>query len=92
MFVDDHNSLAGFHGQLWKAIAKTLQLNFTLVDVTDEYGSRDENGSWTGMIGMLHRNEADIAVADFTPTKERYQVADFIMPFNTHKYIINIHF
>ena len=33
---------------------------------------RTENDTWTGMIGQLHRGEADVSPAGFTVTDERY--------------------
>ena len=33
------------------------------------WGSKQENGSWDGMVGMILRDEADIAVSSFFATK-----------------------
>ena len=68
--------LIGLYGEVWEEMVKNLGLNFT-VAMSHQYGGKNEDGSWSGMVGMLHRNEADIAVADFTPTNERYEVVDF---------------
>ena len=77
-------SLSGFQGEVWEGMTEKLQLEYVTV-LGQQYGSKNENGDWTGMIGMLHRNEADIAIAQFTPTKERYEIVDFIMSFDTHE-------
>ena len=69
-------ALTGCFGDIWCDIADTLGLNFTVVEGY-QYGGMDATGNWTGMIGMLHRNKAEIAVADFTPTQARSKVADF---------------
>ncbi|GIY18422.1 uncharacterized protein CEXT_665941 [Caerostris extrusa] len=45
------------------------------------FGRKAENGSWTGMVGMLHRGEADIALGQLGITEERSEVADFINPY-----------
>lgn len=84
--TDDQGSLqiTGYHGDIWKDLTTEIQLNFSLVQ-SYLYGSH-EGGVSTGMIGMLHRNEADIAVADFTPTKGRYEVVDFSITLDTYKY------
>jgi hypothetical protein len=42
------------------------------------FGTPNENGSWNGMIGMLHRGEADFAVAKFVMSPARLQAVDFI--------------
>ena len=90
--TDDQGSLqiTGYHGEIWKDLTKEIQLNFSLVQ-SYLYGSQKE-GDWTGMIGMLHRNEADIAVADFTTTKERYEVVDFSITLDTYKYGVVVFF
>ena len=71
-------SLNGCFGDIWYEIANNLSLNFTVVEGY-QYGALDSSGDWTGMIGMLHRNEAEIAVADFTPTQSRSKVVDFTL-------------
>lgn len=46
-----------------------------------EFGSFS-NGSWTGMIGMVYRGDADLAISDLAITEERQQVVDFSYPFS----------
>ena len=77
-------TITGYMGEVWKDMANKLSLNFTVVEGY-QYGGIDENGTWSGMIGMLHYNQADIAVADFTPTPTRRQVVDFCMAFLGHE-------
>ena len=81
--------LTGFHGEVWQDMAKKLGFKYSVV-VSDQYGAKDESGNWSGMIGMVHRNEADIAIADFLMNKERYQAVDFITSFNTDKSVFVI--
>ncbi|GFV99157.1 glutamate receptor ionotropic, delta-1 [Trichonephila clavipes] len=45
------------------------------------FGSIDANGEWTGMIGMLKRNEADLAIGWLSNTYERQTVVDFSSPY-----------
>ena len=40
------------------------------------WGSIEPDGSWNGMVGMVHRNEVDIAVSDFFITSERQAAVD----------------
>lgn len=80
--------LTGYLGEVWQEMANKLHLNFTIVEGY-QYGIMEPNGNWTGMIGMLHRNEAEMAVADFTPTQSRSQVVDFAMAFLTDRYVVN---
>jgi hypothetical protein len=50
----------------------------TLYQKADSYGSKSANGSWTGMVALVSRREADIGIADLTSTSERSNVVDFI--------------
>ncbi|GFT80131.1 glutamate receptor ionotropic, delta-1 [Nephila pilipes] len=45
------------------------------------FGSVDEKGEWTGMIGMLKNNEADMALGWLATTYERHKVADYSFPY-----------
>jgi hypothetical protein len=38
------------------------------------------NGKWNGMIGVITRNEADVAVAAFSMSSFRIPVLDFLTP------------
>ncbi len=55
-------------------------LNFTprfVSPQTGRYGALTPNASWDGVIGLLHRNEADICLPVITPTPQRFDVIDF---------------
>ena len=39
------------------------------------------NGSWGGMIGVVSRQESDMALGSFSITHSRYQVVDFSIGF-----------
>ena len=41
------------------------------------WGSLKDDGTWTGMIGMILRDEVDIAISDFYVTAERSMVIDY---------------
>ena len=59
--------------------------NFTysLVESQDDrYGVEQSSGAgWTGLVGMLLRNEIDVIAADLTITASRLNVLDFSKPF-----------
>ncbi|XP_067141322.1 glutamate receptor ionotropic, kainate 5-like [Centruroides vittatus] len=46
-----------------------------------QWGTPLPNGSFTGIIGMLEKNEADIGLGPFTPTYQRSRVASFTKSF-----------
>ncbi|XP_047490883.1 glutamate receptor-like [Penaeus chinensis] len=56
-------------------------LNYTLVRPRDgAWGIPTEAGDWNGMIGMVKRNEADLALGPFGLTYSRSRVVDFSSP------------
>ncbi len=41
-----------------------------------KWGAKTANGSWNGMVGMLHRREVDMALGPFSITKARYEAVN----------------
>ncbi|GIX93565.1 hypothetical protein CEXT_574251 [Caerostris extrusa] len=41
------------------------------------FGNRLEDGNWTGVVGLLQRNEADMAFSYLSMNYERYLILDF---------------
>jgi len=80
---DGKDEYEGFNVDLIKLIAEHLGFNFTLEFGADGiYGRYDESkGSWSGMIGELLSQKADLVLADMTITSEREEVMDFTMPY-----------
>ena len=70
----------GFAVDLTTEIARIIGINFTL-SVVAGYGSKGEDGRWTGMVGEILEGRADLAVADLTINSDRERVVDFSMPF-----------
>ena len=65
---------------LAEMLAQELNLEFEIQVVKDgQYGVSDPSvpGGWTGMIGELVRNEADVAISPLTINAQREQVVDF---------------
>ncbi|XP_063850969.1 glutamate receptor ionotropic, delta-1-like [Scylla paramamosain] len=59
-------------------IEKHLGLCFQLMRSKHrEYGRLLPNGSWTGIMGLLQRQEMDCSGTLFTPTPERIATLDF---------------
>lgn len=84
-FVIKANNSIGYDGyciDLLIEMAKILKFNFTIFEGSDGiYGIEDENGRWNGIIGVLQRREADLAVSAVTITYSRSEVIDFTLPF-----------
>ena len=47
----------GYCADLVKKIAEIINIDYLIAPVKDgEYGAKDENGTWNGMVGELVRN------------------------------------
>lgn len=79
----DGEKFTGFIGDLWYEIQKVLGFDHNITIATDYGAMPDERGHWKGMMGMIHRNEVDIAVTDLFITEPRKRIADFTTPIMT---------
>ncbi|KAK7112851.1 hypothetical protein V1264_012235 [Littorina saxatilis] len=66
-------------------LSKELNFNYTLFEMeSGGYGSavdHTNNTEWTGLVGAVLKEEADVAVAAMAITPEREEVIDFSVPF-----------
>ncbi|ROT78015.1 putative glutamate receptor 4 precursor [Penaeus vannamei] len=62
-------------------------LNFTVAfkepPKGEYWGREEENGSWSGMMGKLSRNEVDIGVGDLYMTIVRVGILDYTAPYDS---------
>jgi len=79
----DTSNLQGFCIDVLKELSKKTGINYEIRVVKDgKYGSLNKTtGRWNGMIGEVHRGEADIAVGPITLTSQRAEAVDFLPPF-----------
>ncbi|XP_042233761.1 glutamate receptor-like, partial [Homarus americanus] len=62
-------------------LAKALNFSYTYVRPPDgSWGKRYKNGSWSGMVGMVVRKEADIGAGPFSVSGTRAHVIDYTTP------------
>ncbi|XP_069995836.1 glutamate receptor ionotropic, kainate glr-3-like [Penaeus vannamei] len=74
-------SISGPMANLLHALSSALGFSYTLVRPPDgAWGIPTEAGDWNGMIGMVKRNEADLALGPFGLTYSRSRVVDFSSP------------
>ncbi|GFS88534.1 lig_chan-Glu_bd domain-containing protein [Nephila pilipes] len=74
----------GVEAELLKTIMTKLNVNYEIVTPKDEqYGIELNDGNWTGIIGMLHRGEADIGIANLGVWDDRFRTVDFSFPYST---------
>ncbi|PSN50309.1 Ionotropic receptor 135, partial [Blattella germanica] len=79
--TDERESSTGFFLEYWENMEKWM--NFTteyLYPSDGAYGGKLENGSWSGVIGMLMSKEVDASSVAFEMTADRAQVVDFTLP------------
>ncbi|XP_076346661.1 glutamate receptor ionotropic, delta-2-like [Tachypleus tridentatus] len=71
----------GIEFHLLKTMAQYLNFKFELVTPADRHwGSKMSNGTWTGMIGLVHRKEADFAMSEISRTFEREEAVEYTDP------------
>ncbi|GFS53078.1 glutamate receptor ionotropic, delta-1 [Nephila pilipes] len=74
----------GFQGKYLEAILQGLKAQFELVVAEDrEWGQLLPDGNWTGMIGKIQKDQADIAVFMMTVTELRSDVVDYSPTYTT---------
>ncbi|XP_071526983.1 LOW QUALITY PROTEIN: probable glutamate receptor [Panulirus ornatus] len=62
-------------------IASGVNFSYSYVRPDDRsWGARLEDGSWSGMVGMVVRQEADFALGPFGTSTSRAEVIDFTWP------------
>ncbi|KAK7082591.1 hypothetical protein SK128_006923 [Halocaridina rubra] len=72
----------GYCVELTKRLAEYMEFDFEFKFPKDEqYGARQENGSWNGLVGDLANGLTDMIVAPLTMTSEREEVIDFVAPY-----------
>merc|ERR1719495_204289 len=73
----------GYSVDLLKELSKSAKFNYTIKLVSDgKYGQYNaKSNQWSGMVGDLVSQKADLVVADMVITSERAEVIDFTTPF-----------
>ncbi|KAG8180275.1 hypothetical protein JTE90_013528 [Oedothorax gibbosus] len=73
----------GWEGLFLRDLLQGLGLEYRVVMPADRnYGFLLPNGTWTGLIGMVHRGEADLALGALVITENRLRYVDFSVPYN----------
>ncbi|XP_015921806.1 probable glutamate receptor [Parasteatoda tepidariorum] len=82
--INNTTIISGFESELINLLSHKLNFQYEIFVPSDlSYGFKDTYGNWTGMVGMLARNEADIAFSLMGITEERSTVLDFSIPYLT---------
>ena len=68
--------LLGYCVDLLMELAKIMDFEYEIVPSDrNQYGKKNPDGSWTGVVGDLISGEIDISVATLTMTTEREEVS-----------------
>lgn len=78
---DNYEIVGGPDGELIKIFAQALNFSYKLIPATDGAKGNFINGTWTGGIGLVHRNKADIGISKFGISLFRSQCVDFSYPY-----------
>ncbi|XP_069941255.1 ionotropic receptor 25a isoform X1 [Cherax quadricarinatus] len=72
----------GYCVELATRLSQQMNFDFEFKFPADgQYGSRQKNGSWNGLVGDLSNGVTDMIVAPLTMTSEREEVIDFVAPY-----------
>ncbi|XP_068225815.1 glutamate receptor ionotropic, delta-1-like [Palaemon carinicauda] len=72
----------GIDVSIMDALSSSLNFTYKVVSPADgKWGGPLPNGTVTGLIGMVNRHEADLAICEITVTGSRESVVDFTNPY-----------
>ncbi|KAG8183873.1 hypothetical protein JTE90_005335 [Oedothorax gibbosus] len=76
-------TLTGIEGKLLQTVSDVLKFELELViPPRREFGAISSDGvNWTGLIGMVQTQEADLAIGSLSVTYDRLGVVDFSSPY-----------
>ncbi|GFV57250.1 glutamate receptor ionotropic, delta-1 [Trichonephila clavipes] len=81
---DGSTTFLGFEGRYLEAILQGLNAQFQVITAEDRsWGQLLPDGNWTGMIGKIHKGQADIAVYMMTMTESRLAVVNYSPAYTT---------
>ncbi|KAG5331729.1 GRID2 protein, partial [Acromyrmex charruanus] len=86
-----NGTMDGFFGSLLIELSKVMNFTIKILDPVDSFGSWDPQNGWSGAIGKLVNNEADIGIAAFTLTNDRLNDVDFTIPLIRTQYRLYLH-
>ncbi|XP_024892887.1 probable glutamate receptor, partial [Temnothorax curvispinosus] len=83
----ENGTVGGFFGLLLIELSKVMNFTVEILDPVQGYGSwSKEKKVWTGAIGQLVANEADIGISGFVMTTDRQNVIDYTIPLIRSRY------
>ncbi|GBO15232.1 Glutamate receptor ionotropic, delta-2, partial [Araneus ventricosus] len=84
--------LSGYEGKFLQSILTKMDMEYEIVVPEDrQWGLQQDNGSWTGLIGMIERGEADMACTFLAMTDQRMEAVDFSSSYALEVYTFATH-
>jgi len=78
---NDSKIVRGYYGDVFHSLQEKYGFSYKLQLQRDKvYGSRQKNGSYTGMFGKIQRGDSNWSIADCTENEERLLTFDFSNP------------
>ncbi|KAK4320049.1 hypothetical protein Pmani_009070 [Petrolisthes manimaculis] len=77
--ADGGVEVTGILGSVFKHMMEVANFTSTCRSTRDGQWGGEVNGRWTGMVGDIVRDEADIALASLDVTQQRTEAVDFLM-------------
>ncbi|XP_033609385.1 probable glutamate receptor isoform X2 [Cryptotermes secundus] len=87
----DPPHVSGYAIQFWNLLQE--RLNFTLEKLFLEngsHGSRNSDGTWSGIVGMVASGRADVGLNVMTITKSRLDVVHYVQPIATSRVTVYV--
>ncbi|GFU07279.1 uncharacterized protein TNCV_2656041 [Trichonephila clavipes] len=73
----------GSENEILELLSDALNFKYKILAPSDAaWGNKLENGSWSGTIGMVYREEADLAIGKIAITEERASILDYSYPYD----------
>ncbi|GFX82970.1 glutamate receptor ionotropic, delta-1 [Trichonephila clavipes] len=74
--------ITGIEGCFADAIFTKMNIEYDIVFTLDnEFGHEITAGNWTGLVGLVQRGEADLAICTLGINENRFKVIDFSFPY-----------
>ncbi|XP_068239492.1 glutamate receptor-like [Palaemon carinicauda] len=91
LFYNNDKEVDGIGITMLREIAERVNFTFSLQEIPpDGYWGELINGTWVGMLGQVVREEKDFIINGFAVVLDRYQAADFTIPYFTDSYSITL--
>ncbi|GFR32703.1 glutamate receptor ionotropic, delta-1 [Trichonephila clavata] len=89
---DENAKPGGIDGLLLDTLAQALKFEYKLVRAPENYwGKRIARNNWTGMIGVISRDEADMGLGITSITEQRKEAVDFSTPYTENIFTFATH-